>query len=494
VSAGTTRLRATRVSLPLRIPALWVPGDVVAVIITAGLALEVGAAVVTKPFFAFVPVAVLGGLLLLVDGRARIAFVVFGGLFFLQSSDSLGTVKLLYLLGVIAAGGGALFRYGQARDWVNRGLAWPLIRLFIVLFALLTVSLFVAHGHDVRRTDWLRDVAPYILFAFVPLFALDAQAAFSRKGLIRILVIAGSVATVSFATYWLEHRHIATLPFSRFGLSSFFLPSSLFAYSIAAALHQQRKRLRWLALAAGAFSLLIITGTRSTLLLLLVPLMIVLGARRNLSSRFVKVLVVTPVALVLISAGTYTVMSATHASASILSKRIAILKHTGTSSDASYIDRQAQAHVAARVFSSNLVFGAGPGTNFDWTVRGVGKRSGFILDSPLDFPAKFGLVGLLALATILLSYGSFVKSAVRINHPRTETLALTGYAALAFANSFLTNILEDKGFSLGLLLLLALVFRTSSTPTKHARPVGRAIRGEGENLSTARVARAGSGS
>ena len=464
MSVGTPRSYGPKFVLPLRARSPRIPRDLLLAVLTSLLALEVGAAVVEKRSFALLPVAALGGLLLLVDGRARTLFLVFGGLFLLQSSDSFGQLKLLYLAGVVAAAAGASFRFAQCRDWRNRVFAWPLVRVSITVFALLTLSYFVAHGHGVQRTDWLRDVAPYILFSLSPIFALDAQAVFSRTALVRILVIAGSIATLSFATYWLEQRHIAQLPFSRFALSSFFLPAALFSYSIAASLCGRRRRVRWLALAVGVFSLALVTGSRSTLLLVLVPIVIVFGARRDLSTRFVKMVVVAPIALLLIGAAAYGVASATHASTSMISKRISILKDTGTSSDASYTDRHAQARAAERVFSGAVVLGAGPGTYFDWTVTDGGQRSAFILDTPLDLPAKFGLAGILAVVAVVLGYASFLRSAFRTRHPRTETLALVGYLVLAVADAFLTNVLEDKGLSLGLLLLLALVFRTSDPP------------------------------
>ena len=95
-----------------------------------------------------------------------------------------------------------------------------------------------------------------------------------------------------------------------------------------------------------------------------------------------------------------------------------------------------------------------------------GQRSDFLVDSPLGFPAKFGLAGLAVVLFLVLEYGSFMKAAFRFNHPRPETLALAAFAALAVLDSFLTNPLEDKGCTLGLVLLLALVFRTSGVQTR----------------------------
>jgi hypothetical protein len=70
------------------------------------------------------------------------------------------------------------------------------------------------------------------------------------------------------------------------------------------------------------------------------------------------------------------------------------------------------------------------------------------------------VAGLGVLLYLILGYGSFLRSAFRFDHPRPETLALGAYAAFTVFGSFLGNPLEDKGFTLGLVLLLALLFRT----------------------------------
>jgi O-antigen ligase len=455
---------------PSRISTASFAGDAVAFSVSVFVALEIGLAVTFKPVAALLPLALLGGLLLLIDARVRILFLVFGGLLTLQSSGGLGSVKLLYLAGILVSFTGALFRFSQSRDVSLRAFAAPLLRVSVAMSALIAISFLVAKGQGVLRVDWIRDVAPYVLFATAPIFALDAQWAFRRRGLIRLLVVAGLVATASFSTHWLQQRHIAHLPFSQFALSSFFFPAALFAYAIAAALHARRRRIRWLFLAGLVFALLVVTGTRSTLLLALAPVVVAFGARRYLSARFVRLVLLAPAAALVIAVAVFSVVQVTHASTSAISKRITILKDTGTSSDASYRDRQAQARAARDVFSAHPVFGTGPGTYFSWHMQGVGERSDFIIDSPLDFPAKFGLVGLAVILFLVLEYGSFMKAAFRFDHPRPETLALAAFAALAVFDSYLTNPLEDKGCTLGLVLLLALVFRTSRGQPRRGAP------------------------
>jgi hypothetical protein len=100
------------------------------------------------------------------------------------------------------------------------------------------------------------------------------------------------------------------------------------------------------------------------------------------------------------------------------------------------------------------------------------QHSDFIVDSPLDFPAKFGLLGVAVILFLVLEYGSFMKAAFRSNHPRPETLALAAFAALAVLDSSLTNPLEDKGCTLGLVLVLALVFHTSGVQTRRQGEAG----------------------
>jgi hypothetical protein len=442
--------------------------DVFAVLLSAFVAFAIGVAVVSEPIAALLPVVALGALVLLVDARARILFVVFGGLLILQSSDSVGPLKLAYLGGVLVSVGGALFALSRSSDWFKRRLATPLLRASLAVSALIMISFFISHDHGVATTEWLRDVAPYLLFALAPIFALDAQSAFSRKALIRLLVCAGVLATASFATYWLEQRHIAELPFSQFALSSSLLPAGLFAYAIATALHASHRRAGWLAVAVLVFALLIVTGTRETLILVLAPLVAVVGARRYLSVRFVRLALLGPVALLLTLAAAYSVAEVTHASTGKISERIAILKSSGTSSDASYLDREAQARVAADIFSANPIFGAGPGTRFNFTVANGDRTSAFVLDTPVDFAAKFGIVGLGVLVFVVGCYTSFMRLSFRFDHPRPETLALAAYAVVVVAGCMLGNRLEDKGFSLGLMLLLALVLQTSREPVTAA--------------------------
>jgi O-antigen ligase len=145
-----------------------------------------------------------------------------------------------------------------------------------------------------------------------------------------------------------------------------------------------------------------------------------------------------------------------------LGSRLDLIEITGTSSDASYVERSRQTKVAWETFQANPVLGAGPGTTFVWErINGVITAS-FTMDTPLTFLAKFGLVGILAVLVIVSRYWRFTRSLVRDGGPTVEKLALVGYLAVAVAIIPANSPLEDKGFSLGLMLLLALALSGSN--------------------------------
>jgi O-antigen ligase len=433
--------------------------------VTAGasvvVAAGIGAFVVLEPPLAVLPLVSLGAILLLTSPFARITFLVFGGLLALQSSQGLDLLKIAYLGGVLVSFAAALFTYSQRRADPSHRLAVPLLRVSVIFGVLIIVSSLIASGNGVPRTDWLRDVAPYVLFACAPVFALDAQASLSRRTLLILLVTAGSFATLSFAVNWLSVRQIATLPISRLALSSFLFPAALFAYGAAASLEGRARRLRWLALTSLIFGLLLVTGTRSTFVLLFVPIVIAIAARRYVAVRSLRLVVLAPVLVILALGISYAAIVTTGASTKVLSERISILKGTGrSSSDASYNDRLAQADAAWTVFEESPMFGGGPGTTFSYVLNNGTKGSSFVLDTSLTFPAKFGFVGLGVIALLVSAWVSFLRSLCSFNHPRTETLALIGLVVLAVPTALLTTPLEDKGFTLGLILVLALALRT----------------------------------
>jgi O-antigen ligase len=423
-----------------------------------------GTLVVSEPTVALLPVAALAASYMMVDARARIAFVLFGGLFLLQTTAGLESKKLAFLAGVGVAVLGAFVTVQRRRGTRSYLLARPLLAASLAVVALIAVSFPVAYTNGIPPKEWLRAVAPYLLFASVPIFALDAQAAIGMRKLVRLLVVVGTLGAVAFAVGWLNRRGIAHLPISRLAASTLFVPAALFSYAMSSALQRSARRTQWLLLAGCVLALLIATSTRSSLALVVAPLAIAFGARRQLTPRSVRLFLLAPLAAALTLAVAGSVIITAGADTSVLHKRIETFESTGNAEkDSSYTDRLTQAGVAWDAFTANPLAGAGAGTAFEWKPQGLPTRSSPILDTPVTFPAKFGLLGLAVAFLVIANYWSFTRSLARRGEPRVAQLALVGYLAVVAVLAVLADPLEDKGLSLGLILLLALVLREAET-------------------------------
>jgi hypothetical protein len=461
-ATGEGRMSST---LAWRVPRVRVGIDGLGGALSFVLGLVIGTFLVLDFALALAPLVLLGAVLLFVEPRARLIFVVFGGLVTFQSSEELTSLKLAYLAGIVVAFGGALLSYSQRQHQLTYAVSLPLLRGSLVLFVMIMLSFAAASVNGVPVSNWLRDVAPYLLFASAPIFALDAQASLGQRALVVLLVAAGTLATLSYAITWVERRELADLPIAQLALPSFFLPAALFSYSISAALHKNQGRIYWLVTAASIFALLLSTGTRTTLVLLVAPLAVAIAARRYLAARLTRLFLLVPAALAISLLLAYSVIRLSDASSEVVGERIAVFQATGDQeADASYRDRIAQSNVAWSVFEEDPLEGGGPGTVFEWRAANGDEKTAFVLDTPVSFPAKFGIVGLAAIGAVILWFATFLRSITSFNHPRTETLALAGYAGVAVVASLLAPPFEDKGFSLGLILILALVLRTSRTP------------------------------
>lgn len=439
-----------------------IPRAPLGVFATLALSVGTGIALVERPTLAALPIAAMFGALLLVDGRARLVLVVFGGTLFLQRSAGLGASKMALLGAFVIAFAGALFNVRRIRTGLAYQLAAPLLSASAVFAAIVALSMFGAHLRGTPLSDILRDATPYLLFASAPVFALDAHAVLSRRALVRFLIAAGLLGAVAFAVVWLQRRGLAYLPLTRLGVASLFLPAALFAFAMSTALQAKARRSRWLVLAAVVLALLGTTGTRTTLALLLAPAAIIIASRRNLARRTLRLAVLAPIALSLALLFALAVVEFTDANTTFLKDRISLVKLSGNSqSDASYNDRVKEGKVAWSVFRSSPIFGVGPGYSFSYVPQGSQVPNiGFQLDTPLTFPAKFGIVGLFVAAFVATRFWSFLRRMARLA-PDIPYLALAGYLGVVAGMSFLSPPFEDKGFSYGLILALALVLKSA---------------------------------
>lgn len=421
------------------------------------------------------------------DGRLRIGFVLFGGMVALQSSPTLDATKIAYLVGVVLCLIGAVASVWHARKTPEVRSAAPWLAVSAALAVLIAMSFLVAQAGGTPIEDWVRDVAGYALFAAVPLFALDAQASTPRKVLVALLVLAGVLGGLSWAVEWLGRRQILELPIGRLVFPSGQLPGMLYLFASAMALTARRRAVAWVVLAGVMLGLFLITGTRSSLLLLAGPLAMasLLGSARIGSSlRLLVAHAGVAVGVVLafqLALALPVILRPTEQPGSpgptptsrpdVLGDRLwslpAVVGNPG--SDPSIKERLAQYDAAWALFASSPVVGVGPGHPITWVNVSGHVRTGFMADTPLVLAAKFGLLGILVFVGAAVAYGSTVRAALRRDRRSGMMLALVAYGVWTIVALPLGFPVEDKGASLALMLLLALAF-VERTPGSNPSP------------------------
>jgi O-antigen ligase len=129
-------------------------------------------------------------------------------------------------------------------------------------------------------------------------------------------------------------------------------------------------------------------------------------------------------------------------------------------------ERLTQSGLAWELFVSEPIFGTGLGYAVDWVDESGLAHHAFNTDTPLSFASKFGVVGLGILLFVLFVGAGFVRGIYRTSGWSVALVALLMFLSVGVAYSLLAVPMEDKGFSFGLILLVALSLTVSAgSPT-----------------------------
>jgi hypothetical protein len=416
------------------------------------------------------------------NGRTRLIVFVFGGLLVLQRSDTLDWPKLVYLVaaaGVVLSSVVTIWRTLNARDVA---IIRPWLAVSAAFAVMVAVSLPIALAHEVGLVSWLRAAASYGLFAVAPLVAADARRAMSTKEAVGWMMLAGAIAAISFSIYWLQHRQIATLGIDPLGLPSAQLAYAGFAVAVACALASRSRAPAYLwAVAAGLIlGALFITGTRTTFLLLAVPviLAVIVGRsrlRETASSIAVGAVTTALVFLLTIAALSGPTTPAAPAGSSgtpqatarpdLIGER---LGSVGTilvapAGGQSLTERLAQTRAAFATFAANPLLGSGPGRLYSWTNASGKVVYTRTLDTPLMIAAEFGLLGALVLIALVSAFVWFIRLMGRTLGRGPEYLSVIGLGSTFGLTSLLGPPMDDKGAAYALALVLTIAL-TAAAP------------------------------
>jgi O-antigen ligase len=200
---------------------------------------------------------------------------------------------------------------------------------------------------------------------------------------------------------------------------------------------------------------------------MIVPVFVVLGARRRFARRSIRFLLVTPAVALVVTLGVQGLIGITGARRDVFDARVQLLRHTASSSDQSYTDRLAQTTAAWHAFERSPIFGVGPGYTFRWVDPAGNEQAAPTIDSPAEYLAKFGLLGLWPLVVLAWAFRRTLQALRRRTGERTiAQLALIGLAGAVVGWCVLGVPFDDKGLASGLMLLLAIALSEASAAVR----------------------------
>ena len=407
-------------------------------------------------------IALLG--LVMAKSSARLLVTLIGALLVFQSPTSLG--KIVYLAVATLCFALSSLRLMAQGENVRLIAFRPMAYAGWAAAAVITLSLPVALSEGAEAEAWLQDVLPYILLITLPVVGLDAAVDMPARAVSGLLGVMGVVAAVGFMVDWLDRRHVSTLGMGRLILATTTLAALGFCYAATrAALGPHRPR--WSTAAVVIAASMLVTGTRTNLVLLVALIGIV--GRKSLG--FVSPLRAATTASVFIAAtcGFIVVLAQNLISdPEFLQKRIRIaLNFAGERQDQSYEMRRSAYSLAHERFIEHPWFGAGPGYKYP-----NGLMS---LDTPWMTPAKFGVVGTLVILVFLVTVGWCVRRTTRLTSGKVPALYL---AARAWALLLLTLTpffpwVEDKGTALAVMVLVASAAMSRTGEVAVPQPMSR---------------------
>ena len=193
---------------------------------------------------------------------------------------------------------------------------------------------------------------------------------------------------------------------ARLALPTFLLGAALFAYAMAVVLEGENRRLGWPARVRDP-------GrpdrdrTRSTLILVVVPLAIIVGARRHFARRSIRFAIMIPAVALLVAARAFrALISLTGADRAAFPSRIELVAPDGQVFGSELQDRLAQTQVAWDAFQESPCSASDPAISSSGSIRPAINMSATVIDSPAEYLAKFGLVGLWPLVVLVWAVGA----------------------------------------------------------------------------------------
>jgi hypothetical protein len=389
---------------------------------------------------------------------------MFGGLVVLQSSAGIDVAKVAYFSGCILAFGIAFIRSRRLESVLILEIMRPFLLSSLAWILLVAGSFAVAMNYGSTPINWMRDSIPYLLIAAIPFSAMDMLVDLQRKPQSRLpmalFLLFGALTTIGFSANWIARRGYAELGIEGLFFSTFIFPCALFSFAAASALSSNRQRTMWALMAALVFMLPVLTGTRTSLVMLTAPAAVLIGQGANAVRHLPRIVGLVASAGVLGIVTFITLPQYIDMDVSVIVDRFSSI--TEITSDSyhgqSFDERSIVTSLTLESLRQSPLFGIGPGHIYEWAVPYNDEiKTGFVVDSPFGLAAKFGLLGMLVYLFTLGAIYRFQRALHRAGDAYcAERDAIRGFLAVIVVLSLIGSPLDDKGFSFAIAFLLLL--------------------------------------
>lgn len=410
------------------------------------------------------PLLILFILLIVKSSFIRFLYVVTGSLFIFQSSSGLGTLKLIFLSGLLLISIVSMYNVNliikdekikYIKNIIYASFVYIIYLMFNTFYSMLSgVDLFTA----------IRENSPYFIFAIMPILSLDFALNSKKKNIKIVLLASGIYATVACIISWYQRRYfLESADITSIGFASYMLAYGFFALACTNALKLKKNNIYWSVICGLTLSGLALTGTRTTFFVLPMVFLITAFIGKQFSFtyklyRSISVLFYISLFTILSS---FVLLNVTNFDKNIFYDRIKlslVVFNQSSSSDLSISGRISQSEAALEAIKDSPLLGKGGGHVFESKNYLGQPEYRTSIDTPLSIVAKQGIIGTLLFLIILFFIYLYLKKLDDKEKNKLSTYYLSSYLSCAAITMLILSIGEDKGFSLAMVLFLTYSF------------------------------------
>lgn len=391
--------------------------------------------------------------------------LILGALFVFQGESSLAktgytALVFLYALHLLVVRRGRDLSEGATDDKFPTFLA--ICCLVIVASQMATA---VLGGTAVQLV--IRDSLPYLLLIALPAIGVRIGPAMSGRYLLFLLFALTPICSIAFASDWIARRGLSESG-GRFLLSSSTLVVLLFCFAATSSVHG-RRRLMWALVAGVSVVSVLLSGTRTFLVLFAAAAIFMTG--RLAKGRIPPVrLAAATVAGGMLFYISIPVLENAYLEPGYIASRFnlsALRSDDGLSQDQSFEARTASYSLARQQWREDRLFGTGFGYQYEIPTRDRGVVQTTSLDTPWLLPAKIGAVGTSFYLLFIVAFLRFSLKKLRLL-PEVR-VALIGWIGALVAYTPFSAWPEDKGTSVALLLIGLMIGAAASMRRERSR-------------------------